>query len=106
MSSYTLLHSIDALGPAIDHSASPLKTGINLTSADTVIIFDSDWNPQNDLQAQARCHRIGQKKSVKVYRFLTRKTCEMRLFHLGSLKMGLDKAILLGVENKREVCFT
>lgn len=42
--------------------------GINLTAADTVIIFDSDFNPQNDLQAQARCHRIGQTKSVKVYR--------------------------------------
>lgn len=40
--------------------------GINLTAADTVIIFDSDWNPQNDLQAQARCHRIGQKQNVKV----------------------------------------
>lgn len=43
--------------------------GINLTAADTCIIFDSDWNPQNDLQAQSRCHRIGQKKSVKIYRF-------------------------------------
>jgi SNF2 family DNA or RNA helicase len=42
--------------------------GINLTAADTCIIFDSDWNPQNDLQAQSRCHRIGQKKSVKIYR--------------------------------------
>jgi SNF2 family DNA or RNA helicase len=46
--------------------------GINLTAADTVIIFDSDWNPQNDLQAQARAHRIGQTKPVKVYRLLTR----------------------------------
>jgi hypothetical protein len=34
--------------------------GLNLTAADTVIIYDSDWNPQNDLQAQARCHRIGE----------------------------------------------
>ena len=49
--------------------------GINLTAADTVIIFDSDWNPQNDLQAQARCHRIGQKKEVKIYRLLTSKDC-------------------------------
>jgi chromodomain-helicase-DNA-binding protein 7 len=42
--------------------------GINLPAADTVIIFDSDWNPQNDIQAQARCHRIGQTQMVKVYR--------------------------------------
>ncbi len=47
--------------------------GINLTTADTVIIFDSDWNPQNDLQAQARCHRIGQTREVKIYRFITSK---------------------------------
>ena len=39
--------------------------GINLATADTVIIFDSDWNPQNDLQAMARAHRIGQKKQVR-----------------------------------------
>ena len=37
---------------------------MNLATADTVVIFDSDWNPQNDLQAQARAHRIGQKKQV------------------------------------------
>ena len=80
--------------------------GINLTAADTCIIFDSDWNPQNDLQAQARCHRIGQTKSVKIYRFLTKKTYEMRLFHLGSMKMGLDKAVLQGVENKGEDALT
>ena len=42
--------------------------GINLTAADTVIIFDSDWNPQNDLQGMARCHRIGQTNQVSVYR--------------------------------------
>lgn len=41
--------------------------GINLATADTVIIFDSDWNPQNDLQAQARAHRIGQKNQVLYY---------------------------------------
>mmetsp|Transcript_23013 Transcript_23013/g.45496 ORF Transcript_23013/g.45496 Transcript_23013/m.45496 type:complete len:2218 (-) Transcript_23013:218-6871(-) len=68
--------------------------GINLTAADTCIIFDSDWNPQNDLQAQARCHRIGQTKSVKVYRLITRNTYEMQMFHRSSLKMGLDKAVL------------
>lgn len=40
--------------------------GVNLATADTVVIFDSDWNPQNDLQAQARAHRIGQKKQASV----------------------------------------
>lgn len=50
--------------------------GINLTAADTVIIFDSDWNPQMDLQAQDRVHRIGQTKPVIVYRLVTRDTVE------------------------------
>lgn len=50
--------------------------GLNLQSADTVIIFDSDWNPQMDLQAQDRAHRIGQKKEVKVLRFLSINTIE------------------------------
>lgn len=68
--------------------------GINLTAADTVIIFDSDWNPQNDLQAQARCHRIGQSKSVKVYRLICRNTYEREMFDKASLKLGLDKAVL------------
>lgn len=68
--------------------------GINLTAADTVIIFDSDWNPQNDLQAQARCHRIGQKKMVKIYRLICRNTYEREMFDRASLKLGLDKAVL------------
>jgi len=42
--------------------------GINLATADTVIIFDSDWNPQNDLQAMSRAHRIGQNSTVNIYR--------------------------------------
>ncbi|RHZ11678.1 hypothetical protein DYB37_004295, partial [Aphanomyces astaci] len=71
--------------------------GINLTAADTCIIYDSDWNPQNDLQAQARCHRIGQKKSVKVYRLLTSKTYELHMFHQASMKLGLDQAVLGGI---------
>jgi chromodomain-helicase-DNA-binding protein 7 len=68
--------------------------GLNLTAADTVIIYDSDWNPQNDLQAQARAHRIGQTRSVMVYRLLTRKTYEMEMFHQASMKLGLDRAVL------------
>ena len=67
--------------------------------SDTCIIFDSDWNPQSDLQAQARCHRIGQTKNVQVYRLLTRKTYEMQMFHMSSLKMGLDQAVLQGFES-------
>lgn len=74
--------------------------GLNLTAADTCIIFDSDFNPQNDLQAQARCHRIGQKKNVQVYRFLTTKTIEMKYFEFGSRKLGLDKVVLQGVEGQ------
>lgn len=50
--------------------------GINLTSANIVIIFDSDWNPQNDVQATARAHRIGQRSEVQVYRLVTAKTYE------------------------------
>ena len=74
--------------------------GINLTAADTVIIYDSDWNPQNDLQAQARVHRIGQQKSVKIYRLITRNTYEREMFDRASLKLGLDKAILQSMRNE------
>ncbi|KAH0789190.1 F/Y-rich N-terminus family protein [Histomonas meleagridis] len=68
--------------------------GINLTSADTVIIYDSDWNPQNDIQATARCHRIGQTKEVKMYRFITAKSYERKMFDRASIKLGLDHAVL------------
>ena len=68
--------------------------GINLVAADTCIIYDSDWNPQNDLQAQARCHRIGQDKMVKIYRLVTRNTYEREMFDRAGLKLGLDKAVL------------
>jgi hypothetical protein len=65
-----------------------------LTAADTVIIYDSDWNPQNDLQATARCHRIGQTKPVKIYRLITRGTYEQEMFTRASMKLGLDRAVL------------
>jgi len=68
--------------------------GINLTIADTVILFDSDWNPQNDIQAQARCHRIGQENTVKIYRLITRNTYEKKMFLVASKKLGLDHAVL------------
>ena len=72
--------------------------GINLTAADTVIIYDSDWNPQNDLQAESRCHRIGQTSKVKVYRLVTRGTYELEMLDKASKKLGLDHAILDGGE--------
>lgn len=68
--------------------------GINLTAADTVIIYDSDWNPQNDLQAQARAHRIGQTSDVKVYRLVTKDTKEKEMLDRASKKLGLDKVVL------------
>eukprot|EP00514_Thraustochytrium_sp_LLF1b_P012886 CAMPEP_0184547034 /NCGR_PEP_ID=MMETSP0199_2-20130426/5316_1 /TAXON_ID=1112570 /ORGANISM="Thraustochytrium sp., Strain LLF1b" /LENGTH=2056 /DNA_ID=CAMNT_0026941483 /DNA_START=405 /DNA_END=6575 /DNA_ORIENTATION=- len=71
--------------------------GINLTAADTVIMYDGDWNPQNDVQALARCHRIGQTKKVKVYRLITRKTYEQTMFQKASMKLGLDKAVMTGI---------
>lgn len=67
--------------------------GINLTSARVVIIFDSDWNPQNDLQAIARAHRIGQTQEVKVYRFITKKTYEEQMFNRASKKLGMEQAL-------------
>lgn len=74
--------------------------GINLTAADTVIIFDSDWNPQNDLQAQARCHRIGQTKPVQIYRLVCRNTYEKDMFDRAGLKLGLDKAVMRRMESQ------
>ncbi|KAG0167130.1 Chromodomain helicase DNA binding protein [Apophysomyces sp. BC1034] len=68
--------------------------GINLTAADTCIIFDSDWNPQNDLQAQARCHRIGQTKPVQIYRLICANTYEKDMFDRAGMKLGLDKAVM------------
>ena len=54
--------------------------GINLVAADTVVVFThSDWNPQNDVQAMARCHRIGQTRKVTVYRLLTAGTYEAHM---------------------------
>jgi chromodomain-helicase-DNA-binding protein 7 len=69
--------------------------GINLTSANIVIIYDSDWNPQNDVQATARAHRIGQKSEVKVYRLVTSNTYETQMFERATQKLGLDKAIFI-----------
>ncbi|EEB95210.1 hypothetical protein MPER_05857, partial [Moniliophthora perniciosa FA553] len=62
--------------------------------ADTVIIFDSDWNPHNDLQAMARAHRIGQKSHVSVYRFVSKDTMEEDVLERAKKKMVLEYAII------------
>uniref|UniRef100_A0A668AZF5 Proliferation-associated SNF2-like protein n=1 Tax=Myripristis murdjan TaxID=586833 RepID=A0A668AZF5_9TELE len=68
--------------------------GINLTAADTVIIFDSDWNPQADLQAQDRCHRIGQTKPVVVYRLITANTVDQKILERASAKRKLEQMVI------------
>ncbi|EPZ33866.1 hypothetical protein ROZALSC1DRAFT_28963 [Rozella allomycis CSF55] len=68
--------------------------GINLTSADTVIIFDSDWNPQMDLQAQDRAHRIGQTKPVLVFRFAIARSIEHHIIETASSKRKLEKVVI------------
>ncbi|KAM3077101.1 putative ATPase [Clarireedia jacksonii] len=68
--------------------------GINLATADTVILFDSDWNPQQDLQAQDRAHRIGQTKPVVVFRLATKGTVEEDLLMSADAKRRLEKLVI------------
>lgn len=68
--------------------------GINLYTADCVVIFDSDWNPQADLQAQDRAHRIGQQKQVHVFRFITESTVEEGIVLRAQQKLKLDDVLL------------
>ena len=68
--------------------------GINLTSADIVILYDSDWNPQADLQAMDRAHRIGQTKQVVVFRFVTEQAIEEKVLERAAQKLRLDKLVI------------
>uniref|UniRef100_A0A667YYH2 Chromodomain helicase DNA binding protein 3 n=1 Tax=Myripristis murdjan TaxID=586833 RepID=A0A667YYH2_9TELE len=68
--------------------------GINLATADTVIIFDSDWNPHNDIQAFSRAHRIGQANKVMIYRFVTRASVEERITQVAKRKMMLTHLVV------------
>ncbi|OLL26990.1 putative DNA helicase INO80 [Neolecta irregularis DAH-3] len=70
--------------------------GINLTAADTVIFYDSDWNPTNDSQATDRAHRIGQTRQVTVYRLLTRGTIEERILKRAKQKEEVQKVVISG----------
>ncbi|KXJ90906.1 SNF2 family N-terminal domain-domain-containing protein [Microdochium bolleyi] len=68
--------------------------GINLTTADIVVLFDSDWNPQADLQAMDRAHRIGQTKQVVVYRFVTENAIEEKVLERAAQKLRLDQVVI------------
>lgn len=68
--------------------------GINLTAADTVILYDSDWNPHMDMQAMDRCHRIGQTRPVHVYRLATAKSVECHMLKVATGKLKLEHLVI------------
>ncbi|CAB3255466.1 unnamed protein product [Arctia plantaginis] len=68
--------------------------GLNLQSADTVVIFDSDWNPHQDLQAQDRAHRIGQRNEVRVLRLMTVNSVEERILAAARYKLNMDEKVI------------
>jgi len=68
--------------------------GINLATADTVFIYDSDWNPHNDIQAFSRAHRIGQVNKVMIYRFVTKGSVEERITQVAKKKMMLTHLVV------------
>jgi ATP-dependent helicase STH1/SNF2 len=68
--------------------------GLNLATADVVIIFDSDWNPMMDLQAQDRAHRIGQKNEVRVYRLITNSMIEEKILERATEKKNLNGLVV------------
>ncbi|BGP31421.1 chromatin remodeling complex Adenosinetriphosphatase [Rhodotorula toruloides] len=68
--------------------------GINLVTADVVVLYDSDWNPQADLQAMDRAHRIGQTKQVYVFRFVTENAVEEKVLERAAQKLRLDQLVI------------
>ncbi|XP_074312126.1 protein CHROMATIN REMODELING 4 isoform X2 [Silene latifolia] len=77
--------------------------GINLATADTVIIYDSDFNPHADIQAMNRAHRIGQSKRLLVYRLVVRASVEERILQLAKKKLMLDQLFVNKSESQKEV---
>lgn len=73
--------------------------GVNLQTADTCILFDSDWNPQSDIQAMGRVHRIGQVKPVTIYRMVSSDTVEERIVARATRKLLLDEMVSHGTES-------
>ncbi len=79
--------------------------GLNLMTADTVVLYDSDWNPQVDLQAMDRVHRIGQTKPVLVYRFICENTIEEKIIERQAMRLKLDSLVIQqgrGIKNSGE----
>ena len=68
--------------------------GLNLQTADTVVIFDSDWNPHQDLQAQDRAHRIGQKNEVRILRLISSKSIEEKILERANFKLDMDGKVI------------
>ncbi|ORY82149.1 hypothetical protein BCR37DRAFT_387607 [Protomyces lactucae-debilis] len=68
--------------------------GLNLTGADTVIFVEHDWNPMKDLQAMDRAHRLGQKKTVNVYRLITKNTLEEKIMGLQRFKLNIASTVV------------
>ncbi|KAI0205923.1 PHD/FYVE-zinc-finger like domain-containing protein [Astrocystis sublimbata] len=76
--------------------------GINLATADTVIIYDPDFNPHQDIQALSRAHRIGQKRKVLCFQLMTKNTVEEKIMQMGRKKMALDHALIESMDAKEE----
>ncbi|XP_071876170.1 lymphoid-specific helicase isoform X2 [Bombus fervidus] len=83
--------------------------GLNLVGADTVIIYDCDWNPQVDIQAMARCHRIGQTRPVVIYKLCTKGTIDEAIINRADAKRLLEKVVIskhiqsINVNNKADL---
>lgn len=76
--------------------------GINLATADTVIILDPDWNPHQDIQALSRAHRIGQQKKVLCFQLMTVDSAEEKILQIGRKKLALDHLLIETMDNEEE----
>lgn len=76
-------------------------TGLNIVGASRLVLFDSDWNPANDLQAMGRIHRDGQKKECFIYRFITTGTIDEKIFQRQITKIGLADSVMVSSTVRR-----
>ena len=77
--------------------------GVNLIGADTVVFYDSDWNPAMDQQAQDRCHRIGQTREVHIYRLISKQTIEENILKKANQKRMLEGVAIEGGKDRKSV---